>query len=315
MIKNVLLVGAGPMAVDHYTVFSALGISCTVVGRSAFSAEAFTQKTGHSCIAGGLESYLEKSPAVLDAAVVAVGMEALAETTLQLIQAGYRYILVEKPAGMNLKQITHLAEQAGKHQAKVLIAYNRRFYASVLKAEEIIEADGGLLSFNFEFTEWAHTIEPLKKAPGVKEAWLLGNSTHVIDLAFFLGGKPARMQAYAGGMLSWHKHAQFNGAGVSNKGAFFSYQANWSAPGRWGVELLTANSRLYLRPMEELQQQLKGSVAIQKVEIDSELDKKYKPGLYLQNKAFAEQETTRFKTIQEQAQDAQLYDRIALGDR
>ena len=42
--------------------------------------------------------------------------------------------------------------------SEVYYAYNRRFYASVLKAEEIIKEDGGMTSMNFEFTEWGHVI-------------------------------------------------------------------------------------------------------------------------------------------------------------
>ena len=68
--------------------------------------------------------------------------------------------------------------------AKVLIAYNRRFYSSVEKAREIITEDGGIQSCIFEFTEWAHKIIALSKANGVKEHWFLGNSSHVIDLVF-----------------------------------------------------------------------------------------------------------------------------------
>ena len=56
----------------------------------------------------------------------------------------------------------------------------------------------------FEFTEWAHRIGPLVKAPGVKERLVLGNSTHVIDLAFYLGGLPTELNALVAGGLEWH---------------------------------------------------------------------------------------------------------------
>ena len=36
-------------------------------------------------------------------------------------------------------------------------------------------------------------IEKLNKVPGIKENWFLGNSTHVVDLAFYLGGKPKQI--------------------------------------------------------------------------------------------------------------------------
>ena len=46
--------------------------------------------------------------------------------------------------------------------------------------------------------------------------------------------------------------------------------------------------RLYLRPMEQLQIQNIGSVAVNPVEIDDHLDKEFKPGFYLETKAFIE---------------------------
>ena len=150
-------------------------------------------------------------------------------------------------------------------------------------AREIIEADGGVDSFNFEFTEWGHIIEGLDKAPSVKEHWFLANSTHVVDLAFYLGGSPARFTSYTSGHLPWHPLASaFAGAGVSEEGALFTYQANWAAPGRWGVEVLTHHHRLILRPMEQLQIQSIGSIEILKYELDDALDQQFKPGLYRQ---------------------------------
>ena len=70
------------------------------------------------------------------------------------------------------------------------------------------------------------------------------------------------------------------------KNALFSYHANWEAPGRWSVEILTPKHRLYFKPMETLQIQEIGSVAVNPVQIDDTLDKEFKPGLYLQVKSF-----------------------------
>jgi predicted dehydrogenase len=311
--KKVLLIGAGQMAVDHFNVLMALNCHITVIGRSEGSAKTFGEKTGykieHLSLSGFLDTYKEE----FDGAVIAVGMEQLAGTTAALLKHGIKNILVEKPAGMDTSEIRELAELAQSSKANVLVAYNRRFYSSVLKAKEIIDADGGVSSFNFEFTEWSHTIEPLKKYPGIKENWLLANSSHVIDLAFYLGGKPSEISCFASGKLSWHEHSVFSGAGVAENGALFSYCANWDAPGRWGVEILTKNSRLILRPLEGLLLQQKGSVAILPVELENANDQNYKPGLFLQSKNFLEGNISSFKTIGEQAEMAELYSRIAEG--
>lgn len=312
--KKVLLVGAGQMAVDHYNVLKALNCDVTVIGRSKTSALLFKEKTGIEIYTGGLETFLTQNKTRFDAAIVSVGIEALAITTTQLLNSGFQTILVEKPGGLNGLEIAELSALATQLKANVFVAYNRRFYASVLRAKEVIALDGGLTSFNFEFTEWSHTIEPLDKKPGIKDNWLLANSSHVIDLAFFVGGVPAKMNSYASGSLSWHQKAIFSGAGKTTKDALFSYQANWIGPGRWGVEFITSKSRLYLRPLEELHIQLKGSVAVNKMELDQSNEREFKPGLFLQNQQFLLGEYTHLKTIQEQAQMAVLYRQIAEGN-
>jgi predicted dehydrogenase len=312
--KKVLLIGASQMAVDYYNVLRALKCEVTVIGRSQTSADSFEELTGHKPVTGGLENFLAKNKIAFDAAIVSVGVEQLAPTTIALIKNGYKNILVEKPAGLNDEEIRDFAAVTKKNKATVLVAYNRRFYASIMKAKEIIEADGGITSFNFEFTEWAHAVEPLEKKPGIKENWFMVNSSHVIDMAFYLGGKPVEMNCFTAGKLDWHDPAVFSGAGKTKDNVLFSYQANWIAPGRWSVEMLTKNSRLIFKPIEDLFVQLKGSVAITKVEFDNSLDIQFKPGLYLQTKKFLLGDIAEFKSIEEQAEMLDIYSQIRKGN-
>ncbi len=287
MKNQVWLIGAGGMAVDYAKVLKALNVDFLVIGRGEQSAKVFQDATGCEVVVGSLESYLLTKPSIPTHTIVAVGVEKLHETTLQLLHYGVKNILAEKPVGMNRREIEAVHKAAQKNNAHIFVAYNRRFYASVLKAQKIIEEDGGVTSFNFEFTEWAHVIGPLKKAEGSKEMLFLNNSTHVVDLAFYLGGKPGKFCAFTSGGLSWHpKSSIFSGAGVSESGALFSYQANWESAGRWSVEILTKNHRLILRPMEKLQIQKKGSMAVDFAECDYALDESFKPGLYLQTQSF-----------------------------
>jgi hypothetical protein len=154
---------------------------------------------------------------------------------------------------------------------------------------ELLAADGGTTSAVFEFTEWSHRLRDLHKAPGVKEHWLLANSTHVIDLAFHVIGLPAegQWQGWHDGSLDWHPAAaRFHGAGVSVRGIPFAYQADWEAPGRWGVELLTRRNRFLLRPMEALQAIPLGFVEPQPIDLDDALDLQFKPGLFRQCEVF-----------------------------
>lgn len=305
-MTEILIAGAGPMAVEYAKVLKAQSHSCIIIGRGEESAAKCEAETGINVFRGGLESWLSsnKTPSH---AIVAVGEKWVGKSAIALMQAGCKNLLVEKPGGFDAADIKAVKQTADKTGADVKIGYNRRFYAATDAAKRIIAEDGGVTSFCFEFTEWGHVIAPLVKEDGVKEQWFLSNSTHVIDLAYHLGGKPDKLSAYTAGGTSWHPIASiFAGAGRSNKGALFSYQANWEAPGRWWVEMLTRKHRLIFKPMETLQIQKIGSVAIEPVEINNELDKNFKPGLYKQIASWLG-DGANLPTIAEQVEMLDIY--------
>ena len=309
--KNLLVVGVGPIAQEYVKILGDLGCAFTVVGRGKENAVNFERQTGISTIAGGVDSFFSSNALKFDAAIVAVGIESLASVTSCLLANGIKNILLEKPGANHLNEISTLADLTKQQNAQVLLAYNRRFYASVLHAKKIINEDGGVSSFNFEFTEWGHEIEKLPQSKEIKNNWLMANSSHVIDMAFYMGGFPEQMSCYSKDELSWHKPINFSGAGISQNKALFSYQANWDAPGRWGVEIITKKHRLIFRPLEKLQIQKKGSIEINYVEIDNTLDVKYKPGFYKQVVAFLSEDYGDFCTIVDQQNNIQkVYNKI-----
>lgn len=311
-MSKIILVGAGPMAIQYAKVLEDLKAEYKVIGRGESSALKFESETGKSVIRGGLDTFLG-SANTIDKAILATGVEALAENTRSLLNSGYKNILVEKPAGLNALEISELAKLSKKLNASVFVAYNRRFYQSVEKAMEIIKDDGGISSFHFEFTEVGFKIKDLHKAPGVKENWFLANSTHVVDLAFFLGGKPKELSAYQNGYIAWHDGpAQFVGAGLTIENIPFSYHANWDAPGRWSVELMTPQNRIILAPMEGLKIQKLGSFEINEVKLSNDIDQKFKAGLFNQTNLFLQSKIdNRFCTISEVNDSIQTYLKIS----
>jgi predicted dehydrogenase len=313
MSDKIWLIGAGIMAQDYIKVLQGLNKDFVVIGRSENSAKKCQESTGCIVEVGGLDKYISNSNKICSHAIVAVGVEKLFETTKQLLEYEVKNILVEKPGALYTWQFEELNNLIKEKNANVIIAYNRRFYASVLKAQELIKQDGGVTSFNFEFTEWAHVIDPLVKGEGVKEKWFLANSTHVVDLAFFLGGRPKEMSSFTSGSLSWHPSASnFSGSGISDKNALFNYQANWESAGRWSVEILTKENRLIFRPMEKLHIQKRGTIPqLLDESLDYSLDEKFKPGLYLQTKKFLENDFEDMCQFEEQYKMIHSYNKIA----
>lgn len=306
------LIGSGPMGIEYSDVLEAQECNYLVIGRGSASAHTFTTQTGKDVILSGLDSFLDTSPEIPKSAIVSVGVAQLYDTTLRLIEYGVLQILVEKPAGISQQEIDFLCEKSAAKGCSISVAYNRRFFASVLAAKERISQEGGVTSFNFELTEWSHVIETLEKAEAVLSKWFLANSTHVADLAFYLGGKPKELASFVQGRLDWHPAASvFSGAGVSDTGALFNYTANWETAGRWSVEVLTKESRYILRPMEKLQMQKRGEISVSDVEIDDELDQKYKPGLYRQVEAFLRQDDETLCSLSEQRGQFKFFERMA----
>lgn len=287
-MENLILIGTGPMAIDYCKVIQSMNIPLKIIGRGETSAQLFFEKTGMMPVLGGIENYLSNNTLNKSThVIIATGTENLMSVLKIVVKAGAGKVLIEKPAAVSIEQLLENEDFLKPYSEKVFIAYNRRFYASVLEAQRLIEIDGGLKSMHFEFTEWAHKIEPLVKAPGVKENWFFANSTHVVDLAFYLAGNPSDWKAFSkGGTINWHQKTNFAGAGITKNGVLFSYLSNWESAGRWGIELLTNTRRIYLKPLEGIEVQMKGTVVLEKHLFEDQIDRDFKPGLYKQLQAF-----------------------------
>ena len=128
----------------------------------------------------------------MDAVIVATINSALAPISAAAIRAG-KHVLVEKPAGISVKQIDELMALAKKHKVCVRVGFNHRYHPSFLKAREIFESGvmgemmfvraryghGGRIGYD---KEWR--ADP--KLSGGGE--LIDQGIHLIDLAgWFLG--------------------------------------------------------------------------------------------------------------------------------
>lgn len=308
MKSEVMLIGAGDMAIEYTKVLDGMNVNYVIIGRGEKSASRCEEITGHQVYRGGIEKYLSEEAEIPKKAIVVVYPLSLKDVAEKLIKAGIKEILLEKPGGMDLDEISELSDLAKEKKASVYVAYNRRFYASVKKAKELIDEDGGVTSFNFEFTEWSHRIEALPKPAGELEGWFMANSTHVVDLAFYLGGEPKEMSSYVWGSIPWYSKASaFAGAGITKNGAVFSYKANWKSAGRWSVEILTKEHKFLFEPLEQLRVQNRGEIKVNQVEIDDEIDTKYKAGLYKEVEAFLTGNTKELPDIHEQKKNAIVY--------
>ncbi len=311
-MTSTILIGTGRMSREYAKVLNSINEDFEVIGRTIDSCEKFAKDTGISAHSGGVEAYFKSSSTVPTNAIIAINVEALYEHCHTLLNLGVKNILVEKPGALSIEELNTLKELADAKNAAIKIAYNRRFYEAITHLKNCILSDGGARSVRCELTEWGHLIDKTKTPSQVLEKWFLANTTHVLDTAFFIAGKPQELHCYQSKPISWHPTGSvFAGSGILDSGALFSYQADWSSAGRWSIEVTTSKRKYVLAPMEKLQSIEIGTVKLESTDIDYEIDNQFKPGLYRQVEAFIANSFEHHCDISEHLTNMPFYNKIA----
>lgn len=286
-----LVLGVGKMGSAHLQALAALCPGALAGWAPSCAHRASVTAAGADFLGGSLESALRAfQPTHV---IVATPAQTLTPTALTVLAAGVRHVLVEKPVALSVGEGRRLAAAAAALGATVRAGYNRRFYTSVRAAMERIRKNRERVqSVVFEFNESpAIPPGPPFYTPEVRARWVVASSLHVIDVALLPAGwpDPDRSRFLTAGSLPWHPGAAvFVGAGLTDDGVLFSYHANWCSPGPWSVEWVTPAARYIFRPLETLSVLTPGTSALREVEIDADLDRRFKPGVYLQDRDFLE---------------------------
>lgn len=314
--NKVLIVGSGYMASEYAKVLSSLNIYYEVVGKSIKNCKKIEASFQTIVHAGGIEKFLSKNSLSKFSHIInTVNIHLLKSTTKALIKGGAKKILLEKPGDLSISGLKELSNLAKNKKVDLIIAYNRRFYSSILNLKKLVRDDGGILSVHFDFTEWIHTINPLNYNKESLNKWVMSNSSHVIDTVFYLIGKPKKLNSFTEGKtkIKWHPSGSiFYGLGTSERNIPFTYHSNWLSSGRWSIKILTKNGIYYLEPLEILKKQDIGSTNIKEINLDYSLDERFKPGLYHQVNNFIKNNFKNFCSIEDQLiQTKNIYNKIA----
>lgn len=256
--KSVAIIGSGLMANHYCLALYSLGISnVEVIGRSKKPLKQLSKKYGFKTINKKYDDAF-KSLHEKDLVILTTPIQDLIPAAKLALQYGQKNILMEKPGSLYSKDLLDLYKI--KKSQKIFVAYNRLFYSNFQKLIQLAKKDGGINSCTFTFTEWVDKIDFKKYHHSVYSRWGIANSLHVISMAFRLIGMPDKLICFRTGSLSWHKTGSaFVGCGVSKKGIPFSYNADWSSSGRWGIEVTTKKNAYRLTPLEELSKLPKNS--------------------------------------------------------
>lgn len=252
---RVTLVGYGNMGRQYVKAFRALGVGMMrICSRSAGPLTDLRDLAGAETVSGGFEALSAQAAHGDELAIIATPVDCLVPAAMRLAGLGFRSFLIEKPVALSTRHITDLAEDFAARGVSARVAYNRAAYPSLCEVRARAEREGGITSCTYQLTEMVKADWPARFPAAELARWGVANTLHVISMAHALIGRPAQRATYRAGVIDWHPAgAVFVGSGLSTRGIPFSYHGDWSAHGRWGVEVHTRLASYRLVPLETVQ--------------------------------------------------------------
>ena len=184
---NVVIVGCGLIGQKRAAAATAHQIA-VVCDTHIEHARTLAARTG----ADAVQDWREMMDADVDAVIVATTHDRLSEIALAAVEAG-KHVLVEKPAGRTLDEVSQVREAARRRGALVKVGFNHRFHPGLARAKEIASS-GALGPLYYIRGRYGHGGRV-----GYDQEWrckrevsgggeLIDQGSHLIDLSrWFLG--------------------------------------------------------------------------------------------------------------------------------
>jgi len=241
--SRVGFIGTGNMADWHARALRVAGFELTAACARPGSRRLapFAERHGIAHVYEDWETMLSE-PKRFDALVIATPTDASAWILEYALDSGIP-ILVEKPVARNSSKLASLCR---KPHDRVIVGYNRRFYASAQKARSEVQQGPPLLIQMSLPEDIVTSVKPDTSSNYL--APFFENSCHGIDLLRFLAGDlrvetvrrletPGAIQGLAA-VLS------------TQRGDIIQFTANWGTPANFSISLHRPGRRLDLSPFE-----------------------------------------------------------------
>lgn len=141
------------------------------------------------------EEMLENPP-LADGLIIATPDRLHYEPTIAAINAGYKYILLEKPIAMELDECKEIARRAEEKQVQIQICHSLRYSPMYRKLKELLDAGTIGTVINIQHSEsvgffhYAHSYVRGNWSVQKKSApFILAKCCHDMDLMVYLTGK------------------------------------------------------------------------------------------------------------------------------
>ena len=280
---KVAVIGAGNIAEKHLEVLQAFSDVelAAICSRGHPRIDSLAERFGIREKFTDYQKMLDTVSA--DAVFVLVSAMQIVPVAAECLKRGIPTLL-EKPPGLSAAETEGLAQIAHESNCLNMVALNRRFYSVMQRAREEILSAGPLVSVLVEGPERLGEVKAVGiHPPEIIQGLLFANSIHCIDLLRYFGGDVEQISATSS---QWDEE-QKNSFGALIKfqnGATGHYIAHWMSPASWAVTLYGMGRRITLNPLEKAV--LVAADRSETVLPVDEVDVKFKPGLYAQNRFF-----------------------------
>ncbi len=280
---NIVIVGAGKIALEHCKVLSSLkeiNLLC-ICSRTLKKANNLARKYKIENTTTDTNKFINNNFYKIHGIMILVSVDQIYKVTKDLAKFSIP-LFIEKPPSLNFIELKKLNKILNKNNAPNMIGMNRRFYSIFEKGKKLIDQNGGLLSVIIEGHERFSVIKNLFSKKILKK-WLYANSCHTIDLIRYFGGELKYLKfVKKSEILKNGDH--FSCSFKYKNGAIGTYISNWLSPGGWSVRLYAKNLKIIFEPLEQ-GYYIKNNSKKHIIRPDS-CDLNYKYGFYKQMKSF-----------------------------
>ena len=237
-MNRLAIIGTTQIAKSHVDAARKVGFDvCHVAGsRNSITVDSFA--ASNSISNAWSDPIALATSGEWDAIVIASAVESLAEL-LQLAMNANSAVLVEKPVVLDPR----LFEQFRGSTERVIVGFNRRFYAAVLEAKKFLfERPACLIQLQVP--------ESVTLIPGAQPDYsrVKTNSTHAFDLLNFITGGLDDMKVES--VLHDSQKTGAVASARSNRGDLCSVFANWNASANFALTIDCGEERFELKPLE-----------------------------------------------------------------